>query len=295
MTLWERYKTHITQNLIPTETPQDDLSYWRNKLFTVTVIYLVPFSLIAILPGIYYTFITHQYIIFYADLFTLAGVFFIAWAPKVSIQTRKVLFITTAYLIGCILTYLTGLHGAGLLYLQTACIYSILIFPTKRAYWNAVINTTISIVFIVIIYYELTPIFHTTKESVSEWIAVLSNLVFLSLLSTAFIPQLLYGLQGSLDEEKKLQKEISNKQQSLIESLHQVEKKNRELTDIAYLQSHILRAPLANMLGIVQILKDPQIDTADKEALYNDLLKSLKDMDDRIHEVAEKTHQAKIN
>lgn len=205
MTIWERYKTHIIQNLIPTETPQEDLSYWRNKLFTVTVIYLVPFSLIAILPGVYYTFITRQYIIFYADLLTLAGVVFIAWAPNVSIQTRKILFITTAYLIGCILTYLTGLHGAGLLYLQTACIYSILIFPTKRAYWNAVINTTISIAFIVIIHFELTPIFHTTKESVSEWIAVLSNLVFLSLLSTAFIPQLLYGLQGSLDEEKKLQ------------------------------------------------------------------------------------------
>lgn len=293
MTIWERYKTHITRNLIPREIPQNDLSYWRNKLFTVTVIYLVPFSLIAILPGIYYTFITHQYIIFYADLFTLAGVFFIAWAPDVSIQARKILFITTAYLISCILTYLTGLHGAGLLYLQTACIYSILIFPTRRAYWNAVINTTISITFIVIIYFELTPIFHTTKESVSEWIAVLSNLVFLSLLSTAFIPQLLYGLQGSLDEEKKLQQEVSNKQQSLIETLHQVEQKNKELTDIAYLQSHILRAPVANMLGIVQILKDPQIATADKEALYNDLLKSLKDMDDRIHEVAEKTHQAK--
>ncbi len=51
-------------------------------------------------------------------------------------------------------------------------------------------------------YSDLTSIIHSSKESASEWIAVLANLVFLSLLSVA------------------LKQQLSSQELSLLENLH---------------------------------------------------------------------------
>ncbi len=81
----------------------------------------------------------------------------------------------------------------------------------------------------------------------------------------------------------------------MLENLHLREKKNIELADIAYLQSHIMRAPVANIIGIIQLMQDEGIKESDKSQLYKDLLISAKALDDLIPDVSNKAHQAKTN
>lgn len=74
-----------------------------------------------------------------------------------------------------------------------------------------------------------------------------------------------------------------------------IEQKNQELQQIAWMQSHLLRAPVAKIIGIADIIKKVPLDSEEKLSLLNDLLASTEELDKVIHEIADKTHNAKIS
>lgn len=73
-----------------------------------------------------------------------------------------------------------------------------------------------------------------------------------------------------------------------------IEQKNQELQQIAWMQSHIMRAPVAKILGIADIIKNVPLDSEEKLSLLNDLLLSTEELDKKIHEIANKTHEARL-
>lgn len=73
-----------------------------------------------------------------------------------------------------------------------------------------------------------------------------------------------------------------------------IEQKNQELQQIAWMQSHLMRAPVAKIIGIADIIKKVPLDSKEKLSLLNDLILSTEELDRVIHEIANKTHQAKI-
>jgi hypothetical protein len=56
-----------------------------------------------------------------------------------------------------------------------------------------------------------------------------------------------------------------------------------------------MRAHIANIIGIIQLMQDEGIKESDKSQLDKDLLISVKALDDLIHDVSNKTHQVKTN
>ncbi len=129
MKYWLSYTNLIKRNCAR-QGNIHDLAYWRDSLFAGTIIYLLPFSLIALLPGLYWIFFTGQYIIAIADLLAVAGMCVVAFMPGISRPQRKVIFIFSIYTFSSALIYFIGLPGPGLLYLYAASIFSILIIPT---------------------------------------------------------------------------------------------------------------------------------------------------------------------
>lgn len=108
-----------------------------------------------------------------------------------------------------------GLNGPGLIHLMTSCIFSILIFSTSYVYWSAWLNTFISVVFLFLISYSLLPNDDLRNENVGEWIAVSTNLIFLSFLCVALIPRLFIGLETTLEKEMKLKTELEAETKAL--------------------------------------------------------------------------------
>ncbi|TVP50396.1 MAG: PAS domain S-box protein [Mongoliibacter sp.] len=68
-----------------------------------------------------------------------------------------------------------------------------------------------------------------------------------------------------------------------------ITKQNNVLREIAWIQSHIVRAPLANILGLTQVLKE-EVKDCKLEELVSMLDSSSKDLDKVIRSVASKTH-----
>jgi signal transduction histidine kinase len=253
---WNIYITSVKRNCGSSGNNGKDLAYWRDNLFAGTIIYLLPFSLIALLPGLYWIFVTGQDIIAVADLLAVAGMTIVAFMPGISQAIRKTIFISSAYAFSCALLYYVGLSGPGLVYLLTASIFSILIFPTTYRFWPALLNTFICILFVMALMLDVTPWPKDREHSVGEWVAVSANLVFLSFLSAALIPRLFNGLQETLDKEKQLKEDLHIQQQSLQQALNMLQQKNNELEQFAYVASHDLKEPLRMVTSFIGMLKN---------------------------------------
>lgn len=79
-----------------------------------------------------------------------------------------------------------------------------------------------------------------------------------------------------------------------LEYISAIETKNKELQDIAWLQSHVMRAPVAKIIGIIHLLQRLDLDEVEKTILLNDLNSCASELDKVIHDIANKTHKARL-
>jgi len=265
MKAWNIYSSRISRNCAGSSGVKD-IDYWRNNLFAGTIVYLLPFCLIALLPGIYFCIVTGQYILAVVDILTVASILLVAFMPGISVRVRKIIFFSFLTVLSCALLIYLGLAGPGLLYLLAACTFSLLIFPTKYTYWPAWVITCICVLFAAGIFLDIIPWPKRNIESTAEWVAVSSNLIFLGFLLSALVPRLFKGLQEILDKEKQLKEALSIQQQSLQQALNLVQQKNNELEQFAYVASHDLQEPIRMVTSFMGMLKNKYGDQLDERA-----------------------------
>ncbi len=253
MNIRKSYINSIKCNCASPANAIKDLRYWRNNLFAGIIIFLLPLCIIALIPGIYWSFFTHHYIIAQADIAVLLSILIIAFIKGIPVYIRKIVFIISAYLLSCIMLYSVGLTGSGQLYMLIACTFSILIFPTKYSLWPAIANTFICVLVAIGVYYKKLPWPANIENSLGAWIAMSSSLVFLSFLISVLIPKLFNGLQETMDNEKNLAHQLRIEQESLTNAMEMLEKKNIELEQFSYAASHAIPLSIQSLTRCVII------------------------------------------
>jgi len=68
-----------------------------------------------------------------------------------------------------------------------------------------------------------------------------------------------------------------------------IESQNEKLREISWMQSHVVRAPLARIMGLIQIFKDESSAAEEKETALDYILLSANELDDVIKEITNKT------
>jgi PAS domain S-box-containing protein len=74
-----------------------------------------------------------------------------------------------------------------------------------------------------------------------------------------------------------------------------IEKQNEKLKEIAWTQSHVVRAPLARLMGLVKLLSDSKITEEKREEYYEYIRNSADELDEIIKGVVSKSQQFEIN
>jgi DNA-binding NarL/FixJ family response regulator len=97
-------------------------------------------------------------------------------------------------------------------------------------------------------------------------------------------PQILYKSILYSSERKKANLQLLN-------SMHAVEKQNNQLRDIAWIQSHVVRAPLARMVGLIDLFKNHKNSNEEKELIIDHLLESAYQLDDIIKDITNKAYE----
>jgi hypothetical protein len=118
--------------------------------------------------------------------------------------------------------------------------------------------------------------------------------IILSLSAGLLIMYILY-LPKKLElkvEQRTIQ--IRKHEALLVKNLKEIERQNRQLKEIAWIQSHKLRAPLARILGLVTVYKFTE-DEQEKHEVFDNLEKSALELDHVIHEITRHSEPAKEN
>ncbi|HXA00361.1 MAG TPA: PAS domain S-box protein [Cytophagaceae bacterium] len=103
----------------------------------------------------------------------------------------------------------------------------------------------------------------------------------------------LLGIVHDITERKKHEEEIRYSNKELKRKNEELEEKNIKLEDIAWIQSHKIRAPLTRIMGLVDLLTNYRTEEMDTNELLGYIVSSANELDGLIREIVEKTEQVK--
>ncbi len=70
-----------------------------------------------------------------------------------------------------------------------------------------------------------------------------------------------------------------------------IEEQNKKLREIAWFQSHVVRAPLARLMGLVSLMEQETLDEKETESILGFITNSAKELDGIIKDIVDKTEQ----
>lgn len=243
---FEAYRNAIYRhNLADSDAVSGSVTYWRNLLFANTLIYVIPFSLIALLPSIVFCLNNRLYLLAGIDFVAFGLCLYLAFFPGLSVLVRKLILILSTYAIALVMLIHVGAEGPGLLFIYASTVFALLILPRTFAYHWSWLNIVICLGFAGILHYDLSPVDDVNQFDAGIWLLISSNLMFLSLLCSALIPKLFDGLAETVDK---------------------LESKNSELERFTYVASHDLQEPLRMVTSFLKQLEKKYAGQLDAKA-----------------------------
>ena len=110
---------------------------------------------------------------------------------------------------------------------------------------------------------------HKKKDGTIMYVEVVSNIIY--------IDKVKYGLV------------LANDITETLDYIQAIEDQNSKLQEIAFNHSHIIRAPLTNMMGILNLVKEMDLNTPESAELLEHLFTSCNQLDEKIAEVVKKS------
>lgn len=257
--IWNNYRKIVERHCSVPGLDITGLAYWRNDLFASAVLYLMPLGFIALVPGIYMAYVTDLTLLLFVDTIAVLSFVFIAFTSGVSVFVRKLIFCISLYMVSLGLLYSLGSYGPGLLYLLGITLFIVLIFEEKIALMSVYLNIVVCIIFGIMIYYKWGGGVIVLEYDVISWFAVSSSLILLSAVAVLLIPRLFRGLESAFEKRNQLELELKQNQADL-------EEKNREMENFAYIASHDLKEPLRMVRSFIDLLSKNYGHQLDKKA-----------------------------
>ncbi|REG96117.1 hypothetical protein [Flavobacterium aquicola] len=278
MVIWEKYTSVIKTTIFNSLNQNKDFKYWRDDMFSNIIIYIMPLSLIALIPSVIWAIDSGHYVMTIIDLLCVSNIAVVGFKKGIQIKHRKLLFIANTYILSFFLLYYVGINST--LYLLASCFLSVFIYSFKNKYIPALLNLFISITYIILYSYNFITI--PDKDSnINVLFAVFSNLIFLSFLVCILIPKLFTGLDDSLRES--------------IVYTQKIENQNNLLQEITWIQSHVVRAPLSRLLAIAELLKNTPITEDEKIFFLDNIIISGEELDTVIKSIILKSESVNKN
>jgi len=258
MKMVKAYRRIIRQHCIDTGTGGTDrVEYWQDNLFSSAIEFTIPLSLIAVVPGVYFSLLVHMPVLALLDIISFLWLLVVGFARLPSVNFRKILFISCLYYVSAYLLLYIGINGPGMLFLFAATVFAIMILPVSYAWWWSWINLSACLLFTLVLHFDLSPVAVVNAIPEGQWLAVASNLVFLSFTFSLLLPRLINGLSGSIEKQRKMQLELYDR--------------NSDLEQYASVISHDLQTPLRTISGFLNLLEKkygPVLDEKGKEYIH---------------------------
>jgi signal transduction histidine kinase len=265
--LWRKYTTKLFRSYGRNQSHHNELDLKKDIIFKYTLTILLPLSTVAFGPGIIYSFHVDLPYLGIADIIALVALIIITLPIRLSLEMRKIIFITISYFIAIVAIWYVGMLGPGLILLLAACLFGIVFFSNKSAIYFAHLNLIILILFAALLnmdYFDWRN-FIIREHIVEEWVAVAGNVILMSYLFAFIIPYVFKKMQSTINEEHRLKEKLELKQQELEKTLSILHRKNEELEQFAYIASHDLQEPLRMVSSFMEKIDQKYGDVLDEK------------------------------
>lgn len=243
-----------------------DLNYLKDVIFIKCLVYVYSLSILVLIPGVFYgLYIRNNWVVFW-DVLTYILVLFLVYPTKIKLIIRKWIFISAIYLLGFQLLMQLGMDGAGILFWIIGNISTSLLFNQIHLIYLVLVNVIVfSIIALVIYIGELPPTF-STSLSLDDWILISIHNIYLSIIISAIMNELLKILERVLDKEKKLLSAIINSATKTEQSIQLFISKNTKLEQIALVTAKDIKSPLKQVTKDIAFLNEQLTSLIDEKA-----------------------------
>lgn len=255
--IWDSYlQWYIQYSKFSEREDKEGLSYYRDKLFISIMLLTLIFGIISYIPSSYLAFTRNETPILVADTIAISVIIITILNRYMGLNTKKIIFSTTFFLLAFVITLVLGFKGNGAILLFTLSIITTLIGGRKHG--------LLAILFIAIFYCLLIinlhlglveiPIYNSYDIKVLT-VIVMNNLIF-NLLMVFSVAFLINQLHTALIKENKLQLELEEKHNNVLEAKIRAEKSDKLKSAFLANMSHEIRTPMYGILGCAQFLKE---------------------------------------
>lgn len=260
----KRYENFMLIRLIPQKKPNSDLEYLRNEIFLKCLIYIFPSGIIVLFPGTLNAIYLKQYSVLTFSILTYLIMFIITIPVRIPIHIKKIIFTLALFNLGFQLFFRLDFIFLGILYWTIANISIVLLYSKKTTLIIGLLNTLVCIFIGYLIHSNHLIWFKSVSINLDKWIIISVNMLFLNIIVSILINQLISNLQSVIFKE-------INSSENLKKSNHLLHAKNDELEHMTYVASHDLQEPLrmvTSFLTQLEIKYKDQLDQRGKQYIH---------------------------
>ena len=255
----------------------NDLEYYRDVTFVKSLIIIHPYTVLPVILGVNYGFrIGSMPIVFWAS-FTYFMLILISLPSRLTIYQRKLFLTIGIFNFGFQLMLDSGMDASGILYWTIGNMMASLFFKRNNYLLILGLNSCMSIVIGVIIYFKSTSPFFSQSLSLVDWLLIAANNIFLSTIIAILFTELVQNLHQIIIKQRQLKKKYEINVQSLKKSNELLVVKNKELEQMAYVISHDFQEPIRMIISFLGRLIDkykPQITDGNKRLIIESVSKA---------------------
>jgi len=242
MRMWNAYKQYVRSVVLPVDVGgTKELAQLRNELFCSLLIYVVPISLIALVPGVYMSFKQGMPVLGICDLTAFFLMLMVMVKRGLDIRHRKAIVIMVFYFLSIVLLYYVSRPGSGMLYLLALTVITSMVYSSKAAYLSAAANTLVCLGFAALLYAGIAvPI--AADYTPAVWITISSNLVTLSFILAVCSNLLIEGLEKTIEDRNISQANLASVIENTDASIYSLDREFRYITFNRTLKEQLKKA-----------------------------------------------------
>lgn len=197
-----------------------DIQYWQEKILSAIYFILSVLGMFVYIPSVYMAFTNELWLVIVIDSLAYVSIVAICFAKELSFRFKTFFILSSMYLIGISMQFLIDADYS-LMWLFSVPIMAAILLGLRAAIIAVFVNMLTFVMSAYFIQEGLVKWSNIEEDLISGWAILGVNFIFLNLITSVAISIVVKQLSHSLDMVNSANKQLDEKQHSLLSEISQ--------------------------------------------------------------------------